>query len=414
MLDLIGRPFRCCDGRSRRSFLKAGFLGLAGLSLPDFLRARAMAEAAGRAPADDLSIILVWLDGGPPQHETYDPKPDAPVDIRGPLKPMETRVPGIRVSELLPEHARLMDKMSVIRSMHHNNGDHFAAAHWMLTGFLGSNASNLAPQYPSAASIIAKVKGAKRPGMPAYVGLPNTHSVGLVPGYHGAAYLGVAYNPFSADGDPNSDGYRVPNLALVGGVDVGRLDGRRGLLHAFDTARRDADASGLMDGLDRFGQEAFAMVSGPAARAAFDLTKESPRLRDRYGRHQWGQSALMARRLVGAGVRHVHQHAAGLLRRLVPHRRLDPARGPARLLQHQGPPPAHAVHRVPVQAQLLLRPRVPGLDRADRVDRERDLVGAERPGSEAGAGCHGLPMIRIAARPGGRGPPRYTSLYKIM
>jgi hypothetical protein len=302
MLDLRMRPSRFGDGVTRRTVLKAGFLGLAGLSLPEFLRAR----AAGGAPGgDDLSVILVWLDGGPPQHETYDPKPDAPVEFRGPLKPMDTKVPGVQISELLPYHARLMDKMSIIRSMHHNNGDHFAAAHWMLTGFLGSNASNLAPQYPSAASIIAKVKGAKRPGMPAYVGLPNTHSVGLVPGYHGGAYLGVAYNPFNADGDPNSEGYQVPNLALPPGVDPSRFDGRRGLLNSFDQARRDADTSGLMDGLDRFGQQAYAMVSGPAARAAFDLSKESPRLRDRYGRHQWGQSTLVARRLVEAGVRFV-------------------------------------------------------------------------------------------------------------
>src|SRR5438067_3867645 len=125
----------------------------------------------------------------------------------------------------------------------------------MLTGFLGSNAADLAPQYPSAASIIAKLKGAKRPGMPAYVGLPNTHSVGLVPGYHGAAYLGVAYNPFNADGDPNSDGYQVPNLSLPAGVDPTRFVGRRGLLDSFDRARRDADTSGLMEGLDRFGQQ---------------------------------------------------------------------------------------------------------------------------------------------------------------
>jgi len=141
--------------------------------------------------------------------------------------------------------------------------------------------------------------------MPAYVGLPNTHSVGLAPGYHGAAYLGVAYNPFSADGDPNSDGYQVPNLAPPAGVDFSRVDGRRGLLAAFDNARHDVDASGLMEGLDRFSQDAFQMVTGPAARAAFDIRKESPQLRDRYGRHQWGQSALMARRLVEAGVRFV-------------------------------------------------------------------------------------------------------------
>src|SRR5262245_24824230 len=270
MLDLTGRPTRFDDGVTRRSVLRAGFLGLAGLSLPDYLRARAATLEKTGAPPDELSVILVWLDGGPPQHETYDPKPNAPVEFRGPLKAMDTAVPGIQVSELLPYHARLMDKMSIIRSMSHNNGDHFAAAHWMLTGFLGSNASDLAPQYPSMASIIAKMKGAKRSGMPAYVGLPNTHSVGLVPGYHGAAYLGVAHNPFNADGDPNSEGYQVPNLALPSGVDVARFDSRRSLLNSFDLVRRDIDTSGLLDGLDRFGQEAYAMVSGPSARAAFD------------------------------------------------------------------------------------------------------------------------------------------------
>ncbi|MDB5349826.1 MAG: hypothetical protein JWN86_1073 [Planctomycetota bacterium] len=302
MLTLPWQPVRTSDGVTRRSVLRAGVLGLAGLSLPELLRSRA---AAGAAAADDMSVILVWLDGGPPQHETYDPKPEAPVEFRGPLKAMSTRVPGIRVSELMPEHARMMDKIALIRSMHHDNGDHFAAAHWMLTGYLGSTSTDLSPQYPSAGSVIAKIKGAKRPGMPAYVGLPNTHSVGLVPGYHGGAYLGVAYNPFSADGDPNSESYAVPNLAIPAGVDPTRLTGRKGLLSAFDTSRRDVDATGLMDGLDKFGREAFEMVSGPAARAAFDLTKESPHLRDRYGRNSWGQSALMARRLVEAGVRFV-------------------------------------------------------------------------------------------------------------
>lgn len=305
MLELIGRGSPRCDGLSRRSFLKAGVLGATGLGLADVLRAKAAALAAGQPGPRDLSVILIWLDGGPPQHETYDPKPAAPPEFRGPLKAIDTAVPGIQLSELLPYHARMMDKMSIIRSMHHNNGDHFAAAHWMLTGYLGSNAVSLAPQYPSAGSIIAKMKGAKASGMPAYVGLPNTHSVGLAPGYHGAAYLGVAFNPFSADGDPNSDGYQVPNLAPPAGVDLSRVDRRRGLLSAFDNARRDVDASGLMEGLDRFSQEAFTMVTGPAARAAFDIRKEDPRIRDRYGRHTWGQSALLGRRLIEAGVRFV-------------------------------------------------------------------------------------------------------------
>ena len=259
---------------------------------------------AGASAGDDLSVILVWLDGGPPQHETYDPKPEAPSEFRGPLKAIDTAVPGVQVSELLPEHARLMDKMSIIRSLHHDNGDHFAAAHWMLTGYLGSNASNMTPMYPSAGSIIARLKGAKRPGMPAYVGLPNTHSVGIKPGYHGAAYLGRTYQPVP--------GRRRPELRRLPGAraDPARR-ARRGAGSTtagacstpIDAARRSAESES--SDLDRFSREAFAMLTGPEARRAFDLSKEDPRLRDRYGRHQWGQSALLARRLVGAGVRFV-------------------------------------------------------------------------------------------------------------
>ncbi|WP_435010276.1 DUF1501 domain-containing protein [Tundrisphaera lichenicola] len=302
MLNLQGRPFQCCDGVSRRSLLRAGFLGLAGLGLDDLLRTKARAGSRV-ATGDDLSVILVWLDGGPPQHETYDPKPDAPSAYRGPLGAISTAVPGIQISELLPEHARMMRKMSLIRSVHHDNGDHFAAAHWMLTGYLGSNSQNLTPMYPSAGSLIAKLKGPKRAGMPAYVGLPNTHSVGIKPGYHGGAYLGGAYGPFMADGDPNADGYSVPELTLPGGLDAARLDNRHGLLDAIDAGRHRVETE--MDDIDRFSSQAFSMLTGPEARRAFDLSKEDPRLRDRYGRHQWGQSALMARRLVEAGVRFV-------------------------------------------------------------------------------------------------------------
>jgi hypothetical protein len=302
MLSLQGESFGCCDGVSRRSVLRAGVLGLSGLGLADLLRAKAEAGTQSNS-ASELSVILVWLDGGPPQHETYDPKPDAPSEFRGPLKAISTAVPGIQVSELLPEHARQMDKMSLIRSVHHNNEDHFAAAHWMLTGYLGSNAVNMAPMYPSAASIITKLKGAKRSGMPAYVGLPTTHSVGIRPGYHGGAYLGGAFGPFMADGDPNNPGYKVRELTLPGGLDAVRLDNRKCLLSAIDSARHSIETE--MDDVDRFSREAFAMLTGPEARRAFDLSKEDPRLRDRYGRHQWGQSALLARRLVGAGVRFV-------------------------------------------------------------------------------------------------------------
>jgi uncharacterized protein (DUF1501 family) len=305
MLELGNSLSSPCGALNRRGFLKVGCLGAAGLTLGDFLRAKALARSDGGNSTGDGSVILVWLDGGPPQHETYDPKPDAPAEFRGPLKAISTAVPGVQISELLPLHARLMDRMAIVRSMYHDNADHFAAAHWMLTGYFGSNAGDLPAQYPSAASIIAKIKGARKPGIPPYVGLPVTHSIGLSPGYHGAAYLGVGYNPFAADGDPNSDSYQVPNLALPPGVDPRRATSRRGLLGAFDSARRDVDASGLMEGLDRFDQQAFSIVLGQAARRAFDLSKEDPRLRDRYGRHEWCQSALLARRLVEAGVRFV-------------------------------------------------------------------------------------------------------------
>jgi hypothetical protein len=304
MLELGSPSPRRCDGVSRRDFLKIGTLGWGGLTLAEALRARSSASVEVRG-ASDRSVILIWLDGGPPQHETYDPKPDAPEEYRGPLKPISTILPGVQVSELLPRHAQLLDKVSLIRSLHHDNGDHFAAAHWMLTGYLGSNAINMAPQYPSAGSIVARLKGPKRSGMPAYVGLPQTHSVGLRPGYHGAAYLGSAYNPFNADGNPASDKYQVANLSLPPGVDGPRMEGRRSLLGAFERARRALDTATAGAGLDRFEQEAFSLVLGQSARRAFDLTKEDPRLRDRYSRHQWGQSALLARRLVEAGVRFV-------------------------------------------------------------------------------------------------------------
>jgi hypothetical protein len=288
----------CPDGISRRAAVRAGFLGLAGLSLPDLLRAQAL---AGTRPESDRSVILVWLDGGPPQHETYDPKPDAPEKFRGPLKAIETKVPGIQVSELLPNHARIMDRIALIRSMQHRNQDHFAAAHWMLSGYLGSNAANQDPTHPSYSAVISRILGARKPGVPAYVGVGNTHSVGIAPGYHGPAFLGAAYGPFIAEGDPNQPGYKVPSLTLPAGLDTERLGRRHSLSTAFEHARTGSES--WLSGEDPFVEQAFEMVTGPAARAAFELEKEDPRLRDRYGRHPWGQSALVARRLVEAGVR---------------------------------------------------------------------------------------------------------------
>ena len=185
-------------------------------------------------------MILIWLDGGPPQHETYDPKPDAPAEFRGPLKAISTAVPGVQVSELLPNHARLLDKVSLIRSLHHDNGDHFAAAHWMLTGYLGSNAMNMAPQYPSAGSIIARIKGAKTAGD---AGLRRAASYPFGRDRAGISWCGLsAGRPIIRSmptAIPIRTSYRVPNLTLPAGVDSRRLDGRTGLMgDSIETRRR--------------------------------------------------------------------------------------------------------------------------------------------------------------------------------
>jgi hypothetical protein len=302
--------YRYCDGLTRRSFLQAGLLGAAGLALPDFLRLKAQAAPTGPS-ARDTAVILIWLDGGPTHMDSYDVKTEAPAEYRGAMKVCQTSVPGIRICDLMPRQARVMDRLAIVRSLHHTTGDHFAGAHWMLTGYHGSTAANMDPMYPSAGSVTARVRGANRPGLPAYVAVPIAASVGLVPGYNSAAYLGAAYNPFQTGGDPNQPNFSVRNLTLPGGVTMEQLEDRRQLLQTFDTLRRDIDRSGALDSMDRFQREAYELISGPAAREAFAIGKEDPRLRDRYGRHNWAQSCLLARRLVEAGVTFVTVHMGG-------------------------------------------------------------------------------------------------------
>jgi hypothetical protein len=296
---------RNCQGISRRSALKAGFLGLMGLTLPDLFRLR----ARGSADAKNKSVILLWLDGGPSQLETYDPKPEAPAEYRGPYGVIRTRVPGILLSETLPRHAEHADKMVFVRSVHHDNGDHFAGAHWMLTGRFGSNAANLPQKYPSVGSYVARVKGAHKAGVPAYVGLPAAQSVYLFPGYQGAAYLGPQYNPFDVDSqqkylaaNSNIIIRRPKCLDTLVESQPGRTQQRVDLLSTFDTIRRDLDKSGTMDVMDQYQQQAVQMILGSKAREAFNIDKIDPRIADRYGTGPWGRYTLMARRLVEAGV----------------------------------------------------------------------------------------------------------------
>jgi hypothetical protein len=296
---------------NRRSFLQLGAAGLACLGLPRLLYAQEQAARATGSRAD-TAVILLWLDGGPSHMDLYDLKPDAPAEYRGIWKPIRTKVPGFDISELFPKQARVTDKFSIVRSLHHDTGDHFAGGHRMLTAKdMGVSGANAEQKFPGLGAIVAQQAGARRPGMPAYVAVPQASSIGLNPGYFGGHLLGAQYNPFQTGGDPNAPTFTVQNLNLAQGLTLARLEDRRSLVDHFDTARRELDGLPEARVRDRFAREAFEFVSGPAARRAFDISKEDPRLRDRYGRHNWGQSTLLARRLVEAGATFVAVHFGG-------------------------------------------------------------------------------------------------------
>jgi hypothetical protein len=307
-LDL-GSSTRYCDGLSRRSFLQLGVAGMASVGLPQLLRARAESASSTKK---NTSAILIWLDGGPSHMDLYDMKPDAPKEYRGIWKPIRTRVPGFDVTELFPKQAQVTHRFSMVRSLHHDTGDHFAGGHRMLTAKdLGVSGANNEPRFPGIGAIASRELGARRKGMPAYVGVPSAASIGLSPGYFGAHMLGAQHNPYQPGGDPNTPGFSVANLNLAQGLSMKQLDDRRSLVHHFDQARRHLDSLPDVKAMDRFAAEAFEFVSGPVARRAFDIDKEDPRLRDQYGRHNWGQSTLLARRLVEAGSTFVTVHYGG-------------------------------------------------------------------------------------------------------
>src|SRR5579872_1950770 len=306
----LGSSSRYCDGVSRRSFFQLGVAGMASLGLPEVLRAKA-ASAQSQSSGKNTSVILIWLDGGPGHMDMYDMKPDAPAEYRGIWRPIRTKVPGFDITELFPKQAKVTDKFSVVRSLYHDTGDHFAGGHRMLTTKdMGVSGANNAPKFPGIGAIVNRTIGPRVTGMPGYVGAPHAASIGLAPGYFGGHMLGVQHDPFLT-GDPNVPNYKVQNLNLANGLSLEKLEDRRSLLTHFDKTRADLEKHPTAEAMDRFGREAYDFVTGPTAREAFNIGKEDVKLRDRYGRGTWGQSTLLARRLVEAGSTFVTVHFGG-------------------------------------------------------------------------------------------------------
>lgn len=274
---------------SRRDFLRVGTLGLAGLSLPRLLQARASAAAAGQT-IPDTAVVWLFLSGGPSHIDTYDPKPDAPAEIRGPYRPLHTRLPGTHLSELLPRQARIMDKLALVRTFSHEDGNHGSAVHWVGTGVLHPPADRGEPAIaPHPGSVAARVRGSHpATGMPAYLSLHRW------PTSDGPAYLGVGCSPVEATGPGRG------NLRLADGLDLASFQERRRLRQTFDQLRRDLDTRGIMHGLDDFERQATQLLLGQSAADAFDLSREDPRTLDRYG-PGFGAQLLTARRLCEAG-----------------------------------------------------------------------------------------------------------------
>lgn len=277
---------------NRREFLFVGLVGSLGLSLGNLFKLQAQSVTA---KAKAQSVINIFLPGGIAAQESFDPKLLAPIEFRGPLGSVKTKLPGVHFSELLKHTAEVADKLCVIRSMTHGEADHDRGTHNMFTGWRPSPAV----QYPSIGSIVSHELG-PRNNLPPYICVPTQPNA-----FAGTGYLGSAYGPFSLGADPANGGFRVRDLTLPGGVDEKRFSERKEMRAVVDAHFSSLEKSDALAGMDSFYQRAYAMMSSDKAREAFDLAKEPGQLRDEYGRNAAGQRLLLARRLVEAGTRFV-------------------------------------------------------------------------------------------------------------
>ncbi len=294
----------CSEARSaaparidRRELLRAGLTGFTGLSLAGLYKLQA--QAATR-PKEPTAVILVWLRGGASHLETFDPKPEASSEFRGPYDAIDTNVPGIRISELLPRLSKIADKYALLRSVAHDAGGHPAGTLRVLGGD-SARADKPKPFFPDWMTVAHYLRSDPSRKLPNYV------AINAVDRYDnfviaGPGYLGPAYEPFKVTGDPNQPDFSVPNIGLKDRDEMRRMRARVRLKNSFERLQHDTDQSGLMEALDKYEAQALNLLTSSQAGAAFDLTKEPDAVRARYGRNQWGQQCLMARRLVEAGV----------------------------------------------------------------------------------------------------------------
>jgi hypothetical protein len=314
MFALHDRPTQLCDAISRRELLRAGGLSTLGLSLPTLLQTHArggsnprLGNTFGRAK----NVIFLWLQGGPPQHETFDPKPDAPAEIRGEFKPIATNVPGIQICELLPRTAAIADKLAIVRSLCTHSDLHDGSGYWILTGYkyAGRESRQISPtDWPYLGSIIQMLKPSTE--LPAYtsVWLPDVMRLNdnVQPAGQTAGFLGKRWEPQRVICDPSDPRFRIEGLTLPADIPPLRLSDRQSLLSQVEQHFAAVERGPALQHYDRQMREAFGVLTSGKARTAFDLSQEPKKIRERYGPGKWGQCVLLARRLIEAGVRLVH------------------------------------------------------------------------------------------------------------
>jgi hypothetical protein len=298
MLNVFPRQIRDCEGVSRRSFLQVGALGGLGVSLPLALAGRQVAAREGRSAAD-VNCILIWTRGGTSHHDTFDPKPHAPVSVKGEFGVIDTAVPGVQFTDIVPNLAKELNRFALLRSWNPKNGSHGMADQWVMSG----RKFNPAMPYPTYGSVVSYYKGFKS-AMPPFVQLGSQVDQRFGGGTSGI--LGLEHNPFEMLADPNAANFVVRDITPPKGITMNRVERRRKMLSVVDELQQRADNQpAAFEALDEHFQAALNMITAPETKKAFEIESEDPKLRERYGRHRFGQSCLLARRLIQAGVRFV-------------------------------------------------------------------------------------------------------------